>query len=98
MQTMQSLTPLGRVFDFSENHLGIAPHPPYSPDLAPSDSFVFEHVKHALDAAEFPSEEALLAAIQSVLSHLTADTLMAVFAKWVEPLNWVSSKELHYYR
>jgi histone-lysine N-methyltransferase SETMAR len=81
-----------------QNHLGIAPRPPYSPDLAPYDSFLFGDVKRALEGAEFPSEEALLAAIQSVLSHLMADTLSEVFAKWVERMNWVALNEGHYYR
>jgi hypothetical protein len=39
-----------------ENHLGITPHPPYSLNLALSNSFLFGHVKCALDGAEFPSE------------------------------------------
>jgi hypothetical protein len=80
------------------NCLNISPHPPYSPDLAPSDFFLFGHVKHALERDEFPSEEALLTAIHSVLSNLTGDTLRAVFAKWIEWLNWVALNEGHYYR
>jgi hypothetical protein len=68
----------------------MAPYPPYSSDLAPSDFFLFAHVKHALEGAEFPSEEGLLAAIHSVLSNLTGETLRGVFAKWVERLNWVA--------
>jgi histone-lysine N-methyltransferase SETMAR len=31
-----------------ENRLEMAPHPLYSPDLAPSDFFLFEHVRHVL--------------------------------------------------
>jgi histone-lysine N-methyltransferase SETMAR len=81
-----------------ENRLEMAPHPPYSPDLAPFDFFLFGYVKHVLDAAEFLSEETLLAAIQRVLSDLTGDILRAVFAKWVERLNWIALNEGHYYR
>jgi histone-lysine N-methyltransferase SETMAR len=81
-----------------ENRLEIAPHPPYSPDLALSDFFLFGHVKHALEGAEFSSEETLLAAILRVLSDLTGDILRAVFAKWVEQLNLVALNEGHYYR
>jgi hypothetical protein len=32
-----------------ENRLEIVPHPPYSPNLAPSDFFLFGHVKRALE-------------------------------------------------
>jgi transposase len=43
-----------------ENRLEMAPHLPYSPDLAPYEFFLFGHVKHALERAEFPSKEDLL--------------------------------------
>jgi hypothetical protein len=76
-----------------ENRLEIAPHPPYSPDLAPSDFFLFGHVKHALEGDEFSSEEAFLAAIHSVSSNLTGDTLRAIFVQWIERLNWVALNE-----
>jgi histone-lysine N-methyltransferase SETMAR len=81
-----------------DNRLEIAPYPRYSPDLAPSDFFLFGYVQHALEGDEFPSEEALLAAIHSVPSNLTGDTLRAVFAKWIERLNWIALNEGHYYR
>jgi histone-lysine N-methyltransferase SETMAR len=75
---MRNLTPLKGLSNFAGE---IAPHLPYSPDLAPSDFFFFVHVKHALEGAGFASEQDLLAAIHSVLSNLTRDTLRAVFAK-----------------
>jgi hypothetical protein len=59
---------------------------------------LFGHVKHALEGDEFPSEEALLAAIHSVLLNLTGDILRAVFTKWIERLNWVALNESDYYR
>jgi histone-lysine N-methyltransferase SETMAR len=64
-----------------ENRLGMAPHPPYSPDLASSDFFLFEHVKHAIERAGFPSEETLLAEIPSIVSDLMIDLLTEIFAK-----------------
>jgi histone-lysine N-methyltransferase SETMAR len=66
-----------------ENRLEMALHQPYSPDLAPSDFFLFEHVKNVLEGAEFPSDETFLVAIQRALSDLTGDTLRVVFAKWL---------------
>jgi hypothetical protein len=73
-----------------ENHLGMALHPTYSPDLALSDFFLFGHVKHARERAGFPSEETLLAIIQSRVSDLPIDTLMALFVKWVKWLRTVT--------
>jgi hypothetical protein len=32
----------------TENHIGRVPHLPYSPDLAPSDFWLFGHVKTSL--------------------------------------------------
>jgi hypothetical protein len=72
---------------YREKRLGIAPHPPYSPDLKASDFFLFGHVKHVVEGADFPSDEPVLSAIPSVLSRLTADSLRAVFTKWVERPN-----------
>jgi hypothetical protein len=74
----------------------MALHPPYSPDLVPSDFLLFEHVKHAIKGAEFPSEETLLAAIQLIVSDLTIDTLTAILAKWIEMLRWIGLNESNY--
>jgi transposase len=50
-----------------ENGLRLAPHPPYSPDLAPSDFFLFGYVKERLKGIVFPSYEELLDAIGEVV-------------------------------
>jgi hypothetical protein len=38
-----------------ENGVRLAPHLPYSPDLAPSDFFLFGYVKKCLEGMVFPS-------------------------------------------
>jgi hypothetical protein len=43
-----------------ESGLRVAPHPPDSPDLAPSDFFLFGYVKERLKGMVFPSYEELL--------------------------------------
>jgi histone-lysine N-methyltransferase SETMAR len=50
-----------------ENGLRLAPHPPYSSDLAPSDFFLFGNVKERLDGMVFPSYEELFDAIGEVV-------------------------------
>jgi hypothetical protein len=40
---------------------------PYSPDLAPSNFLLFEHIKHCLHGIAFPSREELLAAIHEIV-------------------------------
>jgi hypothetical protein len=59
---------------------------PYSPDLAPSDFFLFGYVEGKLmgHRAETPSE--LLVRIQVILAEIPRETLNAVFLEWMEPL------------
>jgi hypothetical protein len=63
----------------SLNQMRQAPHPPYSPDLAASDFFLFGYVKGKLVGyrAETPSE--LLARIRVILVEIPRETLNAVF-------------------
>jgi histone-lysine N-methyltransferase SETMAR len=42
-------------------------HPPYSPDLAPSDYFLFPGLKKQLNGRHFSSEEEVIAASESWL-------------------------------
>jgi hypothetical protein len=57
-----------------------APHPPYLPDLAPSDFCLFGDVKGKLMGyrAETPSE--LLVRIRVILVEIPQETLNAVFS------------------
>jgi hypothetical protein len=63
-----------------------APHSPYSPDLAPSDFFLFGYVKGKLMGyrAENPSE--LRVRIRVILAEIPRETLNAVFLEWMERL------------
>jgi hypothetical protein len=56
-----------------------APYLPYSPDLAPSDFFLFGYVKGNLTGyrAETPSE--LFVRIRVILAEIPRETLNAVF-------------------
>jgi transposase len=50
-----------------ENGLRLAPHPPYLPDLALPDFFLFGYVKERLKGMVFPSYEEFLDAIGEVV-------------------------------
>jgi histone-lysine N-methyltransferase SETMAR len=80
-----------------ENGLWLAPHPPYSPDLAPSDFFLFGYVKECLKGMVFPSYEELLDAINEVVTGIELETLTAVFEHWMERLAQVSENNGDYY-
>jgi hypothetical protein len=62
-----------------ESGLRLAPHPSYSPDLAPSDFFLFGYVKERLKAMVFPLYEELLDTIGEVVTGIESETLTAVF-------------------
>jgi hypothetical protein len=42
------------------------PHPPYSPDLAPSDFYLFEYVKRCLADLSFEEANQLLVAAEGI--------------------------------
>ncbi|KAL7724275.1 hypothetical protein ACLKA6_013699 [Drosophila palustris] len=52
MKTMAKLHELG---------FGLLPHPPYSPDLAPSDFFLFSDLKRMLAGKKFSADEEVFA-------------------------------------
>jgi transposase len=82
----------------AENGLQLATDPPYSPDLAPSDFFLFDYVKDRLQEIIFASPEELLAGISEVLDEIPPETLPRVFEHWIERLEWVSQNNGEYYR
>jgi hypothetical protein len=75
----------------------LASHPPYSPDLAPCDFFLFGYVKNCLQGASFQSREELFTAIAETVTAIPGDTLHSVFENWMERLEWVSRNNGDYY-
>jgi hypothetical protein len=55
---------------FNENRMKLAPHPPYSADLAPSDFYLFGYVKRCLAGLSFEDADQLLAAVEGVLDDI----------------------------
>jgi hypothetical protein len=75
----------------SSDHIGLnqmkqAPHPPYSPDLAPSDFFLFGYVNGKMMGyrAEIPSE--FLVGVRVILAEIPREPLNAAFLEWMERL------------
>jgi hypothetical protein len=50
----------------------------YSPDLAPSDFFLFGYVRHQLQGHEFTEGAELVSAISEFLNQIPTDTLVDV--------------------
>jgi hypothetical protein len=61
-----------------------APHPPSSPDFAPSDFHLFGYVKRCLAGLSFEDADQLLAAVEDVLEGIETVTLQAVFLEWMD--------------
>jgi histone-lysine N-methyltransferase SETMAR len=62
-----------------QNGMKRASHPPYSADLAPSDFYLFGHVKGCLAGNAFENADELFGAIQRILEGIEKLTLQAVF-------------------
>lgn len=57
-------------------------HPPYSPDLAPCDFYLFPKVKSALKGTRFESVEAVKEKAARVLKELTEKDFQHCFEQW----------------
>jgi hypothetical protein len=73
---------------FAENSIIRASHPAYSPDLASSNFWLFEHMKAALAGQHFPGPRVLLTGIQEFLSEIQRFKSELVFHHWIEGVRW----------
>jgi hypothetical protein len=71
---------------FNDNRMKSAPHLLYSPDLAPSDFYLFGYVKRCLAGLSFEDADRLLAVVGGVLKGTEKVTLQAVFLEWMDRL------------
>ena len=80
---------VNRVVKQTMSDLNIEPlqHPPYSPDLAICDFFLFQTVKDHLRGRKFESREEPGTTITEALRAVTRDGLQHVFRMWVERLD-----------
>lgn len=62
--------------------IAVLEHPPYSPDLAPCDFFLFPKVKSALKGTRFESVEEVKAKAAEVLNQLAEEDFQHCFHQW----------------
>jgi histone-lysine N-methyltransferase SETMAR len=60
------------------------PRPPYSPDLAPSDFYLFDYIKQLLLGCKFTDRDSLLQGVKDILGSIEKATLEGVFCNWME--------------
>jgi histone-lysine N-methyltransferase SETMAR len=73
LQTMAKISKLGWT---------IMPHPPYSPDLAPSDFFLFGHLKRYLRGKQFESDEELKKIVKQWFKSQEPSFYQTAFTSW----------------
>jgi hypothetical protein len=71
---------------FEQNRMERAPHPPYSPDLAPCDFYRFGYVKGLLAGSEFADRTELEQAVMAILDRIEKGTLGEAFLTWMAKL------------
>lgn len=80
------------------NELGIKrlDHPPYSPDLAPSDFFLFGFLKKLLEGEEFNSANELFDRVTEILNGISKSILKSVYDEWMNRLLIVQESKGNY--
>jgi hypothetical protein len=74
-----------------QNSMRRAPHPAYSPDLAPSDFYLFCYIKQLLSGCEFADRDSLLQGVRDILGGIEKVTLEGVFCNWMQRLHQCSA-------
>ena len=69
-----------------ENKIQVLPHPPYSPDLAPCDFWLFPLLKDRLAEKKFHRIQDLAKAVKSVLNAIPKEDYRKAFSDWLRRL------------
>jgi hypothetical protein len=73
-----------------------APHPSYSPDLVPSNFYLFGYIKQLLSGCEFADRDSLLQEMRDILDGIEKVIGEGVFLHWVEGLHQCSAMDGEY--
>jgi transposase len=66
----------------TRHHTSVVPHPPYSPDLAPADFFLFPKLKTTLKRRHFQTIEKIQENAVIELRAITESALQEEFQQW----------------
>ena len=75
----------------------VLPHPPYSPDLAPSDFYFFGKVKKMICGIQFRSSDQVVEKVKEIFRELSREELQRTYSNWMERLEWVSENNGEYH-
>jgi transposase len=73
----------------------LMPHPPYSPDLAPSDFWLFGYLKQQLDT--YSDSESFKKAVTKIIHDISRDEFRKTFNKWIERMQLCISNKGEYF-
>jgi len=73
------------------------PHPPYSPDLAPSDFFLFGYLKYLLRGKTFASHTELFTEVCQILRDIQPRQYASAYEEWTVRLRNCITNEGNYY-
>jgi histone-lysine N-methyltransferase SETMAR len=62
------------------------PQPPYSPDLAPCDFFLFGYLKFQLEGKTFFDEDSVKEEVRRILMEIPVNLLHSVMDEWIQRL------------
>jgi hypothetical protein len=74
---------------FDENSLVSVLHPGCSADLAPSDFWLFGHIKTSLAGHVFDDVDELLEAIIEFLNEIRSSELQLGLRHWIKRVKWI---------
>jgi len=77
------------------NGMKIIDHPPYSPDLAPCDYWLFDYIKECLD--DEIDQESLAKSLTNVVSSIPHSEYIKTFKKYIERLEYCILAEGDYF-
>lgn len=82
---------------FNSENVHILPHPPYSPDLAPCDFYLFPKIKEKLKGRRFESKEDALSAYNLEISEVSEKEWAEVFSRWFKRMDKCIHAEGEYF-
>jgi transposase len=84
-------TSLHTIEAITELQWTVLPHPPYSPDLAPSDYHLFSPLKDAISEKKFEDDEEVISEVKSWLRQISAERcredLQALTSRWCKAVD-----------
>jgi hypothetical protein len=72
-------------------------HPPYSPDLAPCDFYLFPKIKLVLKGTHFLSVEYVKVKTTEILNSLTENDMQKCFERWQHRMQLCLNSEGNYF-